>query len=281
MTPLHQDDALSYLIDRLSKTAGPAPGRGQARHRETLGSDIWIYEVATGYWGQKGKKLEELDYDAQEQLAIAFYDAAWLLCRRGVLRPGAAFPSGQSGANQLGQRGSASPYYGDGFSLTAWGREWVKRAARERPALPADPSRLSEVLTQFRRLFGAGYAQRAAEAVLDWSTGNYLSACTMAGAAAESILLAVAIAKSKDERKVLAEYQSARGRSRVIARVVGNVPTGIGQGFKDALGILSYWRDDASHGVASTVGEIESHEAISRLLRLAQFTSDHWSVLGA
>jgi hypothetical protein len=103
----------------------------------------------------------------------------------------------------------------------------------------------------------------------------------MAGAAAESILLAVAIAKTADEQKVLAEYQSSKGRSRVVTRVIGNVSAEIGQRFKDALGILSFWRDDAGHGVATTMGEIEAHEAISRLLRLAQFASDQWDALTA
>jgi len=58
-----------------------------------------------------------------------------------------------------------------------------------------------------------GYAQRAGEAVSDYRSLNYLSACTMAGVAAESILLATAIAKVGDEGKVLAEYRSSGGRA--------------------------------------------------------------------
>ena len=117
------------------------------------------------------------------------------------------------------------------------------------------------------------------EAVNDYRAGNYLSACVMAGAAAESILLATAIAKSKDEEKVLAEYQSTGGRGRVIKRMTSGAQTGIGQRFAEALGVLSYWRDDAGHGIATAIGEIEAHEALTRLLRLAQFTADNWSKL--
>jgi len=51
----------------------------------------------------------------------------------------------------------------------------------------------------------------------------------------------------------------------------------IGERFAEGLGILSYWQDDAGHGTASTISEIEAHEALSQLLRLAQFTSDNWS----
>jgi hypothetical protein len=42
----------------------------------------------------------------------------------------------------------------------------------------------------------------------------------MAGAAAESILLAVAIAKTGDETKVLKDYESAGGRGRVTKLVL-------------------------------------------------------------
>jgi len=42
-----------------------------------------------------------------------------------------------------------------------------------------------------------------------YRTSNYLASCVMSGAAAESILLAVAIAKVKSEQKVLAEYKSS------------------------------------------------------------------------
>jgi hypothetical protein len=100
----------------------------------------------------------------------------------------------------------------------------------------------------------------------------------MAGAAAESVLLATAIAKTKDEAQVLSEYRTSSGRARVIKRITGGNPV-LGGRFADALGILAFWRDDAGHGTASTIGEIEAHEAISRLLRLAQFTSDNWEAL--
>jgi hypothetical protein len=79
----------------------------------------------------------------------------------------------------MGVRTNAAPFFGDGYSLTAWGRGWVKVAAAERGIMPSSPSRITEVPHQFTHLFGQGYAQRAAEAVADWQTGNYLSACTM------------------------------------------------------------------------------------------------------
>ncbi len=204
--------------------------------------------------------------DDKEPYIAPFYDAAWELSRRGVLRPGATVPAGQASGNQIGQRLPSAPFFGDGYSLTAWGRAWVQRVASERAMMPSDRSRITEVLHQFRTRFGEAYAQRAAEAVADWRGRNYLSACTMAGAAAESVLIATAIAKSKDEQAILAEYRKTAGRSRVIKRVTAGVTSGIDERFNNALGLLTYWRDEAGHGTPSNIGEVEAHEAILGLL---------------
>jgi hypothetical protein len=279
MTGLHFEDALNFLIDELTKIPAAGPGQARSRERRAHGSDIWIDDVSTKYWESHGKSLKDLNQDDKEPFSAPFHDAAWELARRGILRPAAAVPDGQSAANHMGQRVNASPFFGDGYSLTAWGREWVNNAAAERLLMPSDPGRITEVLNQFKSRFGAGYAQRATEAVADWRAGNYLSACTMAGAAAESILIATAIGKIRDEAKVLVEYRGASGRGRIIKRMTGNAASGIGAQFQDALGILSYWRDDAAHGLASTIGEIDAYEAISRLLRLARFVSDNWAAL--
>jgi hypothetical protein len=91
--------------------------------------------------------------------------------------------------------------------------------ASKRPFL--DMSRMSEVLPGFVLHFGHGFGQRAVGAVRTYRTANYLAACSMAGAAAESILLAAAIAKSKNEGKILKMYESAGGRARVTTFLTG------------------------------------------------------------
>lgn len=280
MPEVHFDDALNYLIDQLAKIPGPGPGQANARAGRAHGSDVWIDLVSGQYWNEaRSMAILNLSQDEKEPFVAPFYDAAWELCRRGVLRPGASVPAGQTSTSQMGARVNAAAFFGDGYSLTRWGREWVKKAVLERASMPADPGRLTEVLLQFKTRFGNGYAQRAAEAVSSWRTGNYLSACTMSGAAAESILLATGIAKFKDESKVLSMYRSASGRGRMVKLVAGGTTQVLGERFTTALGVLIYWRDDAGHGTASTISEIEAHDALSRLLRLAQFASDHWSAL--
>jgi hypothetical protein len=106
--------------------------------------------------------------------------------------------------------------------------------------------------------------------------GNYLAACVLAGAAGESILLAVAIAKTQDEPKILKDYASAGGRGRVTKLVVSTLKGSVARTFEAALQVLHYWRDDAAHGMATTISEVEAYASLTQLLRLAQFCSDHW-----
>lgn len=270
MTELHVDDALNFLISELAALPEVKPGMMPGHGRRPYGSDIWISQIVEKFWLTQGIRIRDLPGTQNEEPAKPFYDAAWELCRRGVLRPGQVAPLGMA---------SSGYFAGDGYALTKWGEQWVKKTAVERGQVPVDPGRLGEILLDYKKSFGDGYAQRSLEAISDYRAGNYLSTCVMAGAAAESILLATAIAKTKDEGKVLAEYRTASGRTRVIKNITGNAPKPIAERFSDALGILNYWRDDAGHGMASTISEIEAHEALSRLLRLAQFTSDHWAVL--
>src|SRR5262245_4118633 len=88
-----------------------------------------------------------------------------------------------------------------------------------------------------------------------------------------------AVAKTGNEAKVLTEYRTASGRRKVINLITGTLQAGLADRFSSSLGILSYWRDDAGHGIASTIGEIEAHEALARLLRLAQLVTDNWTEL--
>jgi hypothetical protein len=53
----------------------------------------------------------------------------------------------------------------------------------------------------------------------------------------------------------------------------------IAEPFRSAIGLLSFWRDDAAHGLASEISEIEAHEALARLLRFAQFATENWEEL--
>jgi hypothetical protein len=140
-------------------------------------------------------------------------------------------------------------------------------------------SHLNEILQGYGWRFGKGYRQRAVEAVRSYQTCNYLAACVMCGAAAESILLALSIAKRGDENGVLAEYRSSRGRATVRKSVLGGAPDAIGIPLGTALEVMSYWRDDAGHGVKTTISLSHADQSLTQLIRLAQLASEHWDKL--
>ena len=131
----------------------------------------------------------------------------------------------------------------------------------------------------FADRFGPGYHQRAQEAVKCYIAQAHMACCAMCGAAAESILLSAAIAKSGDEEAVLKEYQTAAGRGRVEKRLLGNVKADTRRRFETFTDLLNYWRDTSSHGRTVARSELESFDALSRLLRFSLFVDERWDEL--
>jgi hypothetical protein len=264
---MHFDDAYEVLIKYLVAVPESKGKAARAEQNQSHGGDLWIPHVVQGYWQSRPEKLAS--EDLEDQHFQPFYDAAWELSRIGVIRPGEFAPRGWA---------NAGLFSGDTFSITKFGRTWL-RDASQRPIV--DPSRLSEVLQGFADRFGGGYAQRATEAVRTYRTGNYLAAGVMSGAAAESILLALATAKIGDEAKVLLEYNTTGGRRRLTKRICSNVSSAIATQLDTALQALRYWHDGSGHATMTTVSEAEAHSCLTDLLRLAQFVHDHWAELAA
>lgn len=200
-------------------------------------------------------------------MSVTFGDAAWELCRRGILRPGVRDIGGQ-GVDK------------GGYSVTASGRHWLEHAHDE-AFIPIEPGRFAQIIDGFREKLGDGYAQRAQEASRCHFATAYLACCAMSGAAAESILLKTAIAKTGDEEGVLKKYRSAMGRQAVENIVVDQLKKHLADKFRNLMDLLKYWRDEAAHGTTSEITEFEAYEAMSKLLRLAHFAQDHWDELTA
>jgi hypothetical protein len=261
---LHIDDATTFLVDFLRR---PHPSGGYSSY----GYEIYLPNVVTAYLTEVEKTPEHLsgvrNGTRARDLSPHFYDAAWDLCRRGVLRPSVKLFGGQA----VGE--------GEGYSITELGRSWLEQAPGD--AVILEPGRLGQVFSNLAGRLGKGFLQRANEASRCHAFGLNLSCCAMSGAATESILLAVAIAKSGDEAGVMKIYEAAHGRRKIIEGIVGQARTAIAGPFRSATGLLTYWRDDAAHGLTSNISEIEAHEALSRLLRFAQFANDNWTELTA
>lgn len=198
-----------------------------------------------------------------------FANAAWELCRRGILRPGV------SGYNtQSTDEGSA----GSGFSVTTFGKQWLSEE-KEDVFIPTEPERFGQLLKQFVSRFGQGFHERAQQAVRCYGAHAYLACCAMCGAAAESILLAVAITKKGNETDVLKIYATASGRIRLENMIIGGVADHIKREFNGLTELLKYWRDEASHGRPSNISDNEAYTSLAMLLRYAMFVNNEWELL--
>jgi hypothetical protein len=268
MDKLHIDDAIDFLV-RYFAARSAAPGTSPLQAIQCARQyDVEIQYVADAYWRPKGFSVLQVSMNESEPLSRPFSDAAWHLCRIGVLRPGEKAP-------HAGMRGPG--WDGGGFSLTLFGQEWIANAAATRP--PIEPGRFGEVMRPYATRFGAGFLQRAVEASGCYRTGNYLACCAMTGAAAESVLLAIAIAKEGDEKRVINDYRGASGRRNIIHRVIRGVGSGLSQQFLTGISTLSFWRDETTHGIHTSISEVEAFMSLGQLLRLAQLASDNWQAL--
>jgi hypothetical protein len=264
---MHTDEVFDYLVHHLAGLGETRDHRGQ--RSGSRDADLYLPDLVWNFWlprldrsSGRYSNANELEQDR----FLPFYDAMWDLCRIGVLRPGEFAPRGMTQAHA----------FGDKFTITAFGRLWLQQA-KDRPYV--DPGRLAQLLCTFSKRFGEGYEQRAAESVKTYRTNNWLAACVLAGAAAESILIALAVAKSGDEKKILTTYNSRSGRKLTTQFVLRDASEPVKVQLGNAFQILHYWRDDAAHGMATTISEIQAHASLMQLLGLAQFADKNWDLL--
>jgi hypothetical protein len=248
------DEAIAILIELLR--------RGQARG---YGYDLYARRGAE----EAALRLHPHNPNPREQtirdLSPLFFEAAWELCRRGIVRPGI-----KRAGDQAVEEG--------GYSLTVAGlRDLDNLDATS--LLLAQPGSLAATLAGYRNRYGEGFHQRALEAIKCRNTEAWLACCTMVGAAAESILLALAIAKSGNEAAVLATYRRAHGRQQVLNLIVGQAPGPRRDTITTFAAIVSLWRDEAAHGKASPLSTANADEALRQLLHMCQWVDREWEQL--
>lgn len=233
----------------------------------SYGYDFYLPHLITTYLRSQGVHHQEEENKLRE-LCPVFYAAAWDLCRRGIVRPG---------INEYGAQATDAGNAGNGYSITPFGKKWLEESDQD-DFIPTEPGRFAEMLTPYRENFGPGFYERAQEAIRCYGAHAYLACCAMCGASAESIILATAIAKDKEEN-VLKIYSSASGRSRIENLLIGKVRKQIQNEYKGYTSLLKYWRDEAAHGQASEIKDNEAYTSLSLLLRFASFVSDNWEEL--
>lgn len=205
--------------------------------------------------------------DAELALDPYFYEAAWELCRRGIVRPGVRNRHSQAVAD-------------GGYCLTVAGRQKLAEL-QDDEIIILQPGSLAIAFSNYKDRFGEAFDQRSQEAIKCRNSEAWLACCAMVGAAAEAILLAVAIAKTEDEDDIHRKYNAAGGRQQVINVVVGQLPEWQKTTFKTFAGIISAWRDEAAHGAPTTLTTANADESLRQLLHMCQWVSKYWDALTA
>lgn len=260
-----EEDALNFIITVLKE----APGKHQWG-----GYGVYIPSMIRFYMKDYLKLHDSQMSQKERELSPLFYSAAWRLCLRGILRPG---------IKMMGAQATPNCNAGDGYSITPFGYSWIEEVD-DWNFIPTESGRFIQLIKKFVERFGVGFAERAQEANTCYNAHAYLACCVMSGAAVESILLALAIAKDGDEEHVLKMYGGKGGRSK-IKQIVINTKEGnqrkanVREIFQRGSDLLEYWRDESAHGQKSDIYEVEAYTSLLMLLRFAQFCFDNWEIL--
>lgn len=254
------EDAAKLIIGFLRN-----PDHGYASR---YGYDIYLPTLMLNYLNKEsqGRCNAEQEFI---KLSPIIYAAAWELCRRGIIRPG---------VNKHGAQATDDGQAGNGYSITPFGKKWLEEGAKD-DFVPTEPERFGEMLAPYRKRFGPGFHERAQQAIRSYGAHAYLACCAMCGAAAESILLATAIEKEKDEKDILKIYGSANGRYKVENLIVGKIRDPLQREYRSYANLLKYWRDESAHGKPSKIIENEAYTSLALLLKFAMLVNDNWEEL--
>lgn len=261
---MNQEDALLLIVQWLRE--------GSPSRYSNYGYDVYIPNVIRWHLIRTNPRLNDNEYEREtrlDDLYPVFVDAAWELCRRGVIRPGVSVHRAQTTDDGSG---------GSGYSVTAFGRQWLQEGTED-TFVPTEPARFAQMIAPFKERFGSGFHERAQEAIRCYGAHAYLACCAMCGAAAESVLLTTAIAKDGDEARVLAAYSTVSGRRRLENVLIGQADDRIKRDFQGLTGLIKYWRDEAAHGKASQISDNEAYTSLAMLLRVAMFVNSNWGEL--
>lgn len=252
------EDATKLLIEFLRSPVPSSFGK--------YGYEVYLPKILRNYCSRGG--IPDIEQKIRE-LSPIFYDASWELCRRGILRPG---------IKRFGEQATEDGCAGNGYSITPFGNTWLKETNHD-DFVPTEPERIGEMLANYKDKFGVGFHERAQQAIRCYDAHAFLACCAMCGASAESIILAAAIAKEKNENEILKKYSSANGRRTIENILFGKARKQSQDDYRAYSTLLKYWRDDAAHGKSSNIKDNEAFTSLTLLLRLAMFINDNWDDL--
>jgi hypothetical protein len=100
----------------------------------------------------------------------------------------------------------------------------------------------------------------------------------MIGAAAESILVAAAVAKL-GEADALRIYRGNSGRKNLTDRLLTGCPEHIAREFRMHTALIGLWRDQSAHAQSIAIDEMEAFTNMRGLIKFAHFAGERWAVL--
>jgi hypothetical protein len=157
------EDAVLYTVSLLRN------GNASADVAQ-YGYDVYMPAVVRHYVRSRQLDPErEAGHKLKIQLSGLFFDAAWELARRGIIRPG---------VRTMGLQSTDEGGAGAGFSITPFGRKWLAEDTED-IWVSTEPDRFAEMISPFRTRFGEGFHSRAQEAVRCYGAHAYLACCTM------------------------------------------------------------------------------------------------------
>jgi hypothetical protein len=251
------DDAIEFLIGSLDNTN---------RNFADFDYEFDLRHIIRKYLADS-QGHSNFDYNGKplQDLSPVFLDAAWELCRRGILRPSVKRLPSVNGLKT-----------GQGFSLTQNGLKWIEQ--RRPYGFPIESSRFSQLIAEYEPLLGRAFCQRAIEAHKCYKSACYLGSCVMSGAAAESVLLTLA-SKRLGEAEAIKLYTSGKGTKKLKDGIMPHLSGKVSSDFQSLTSLISYWRNDAAHGEVSPIHELEAHSALVHLHRFAEYSKENWQQL--
>lgn len=256
-----EGEAYEFTVEFLRRGIVDPPRRDPGGDLNTRAVDMHrlVYSYIETHEQQNMEKQESRVWE----ISPLFMSAVWELCLLGVLRPGE--PS-------LAHVGGSTMSY----SVTEAGKRWL-RAGGDVAFISVNYENFSKLLEPFGE-FSPAFFERARDASLCWKAQAYFACCAMCGAAAEAVLLSIASAKLGDA-EAERMYKSSNGRSRIENSVMGQARDFIRQNLQPLFRLISYWRDQSSHGAESGVGRDEALTALRSLFYYAKLAHEHWPEL--
>lgn len=230
-------------------------------------SELNLWRVVDAYlykYEQAAVQSGRLDVRKQ-QISPILLEAAWELALLGVLRP--------AGAERIPDAGAE--FDGTKYLLTDYGARWVNEGD-EQAFVPIGTETFVALLEAFTE-FGPEFIERGREAARCWRSKAFLATSVMCGAAAEAILLALAIARTGKREEILETYASKSGRRKIETLVTGPLRTELKTTVAPLFTLVKYWRDQASHGAAANIKQSEARTALQTLYLYAKLVHSNWS----